>query len=134
MRPIAQKKFLGTLSRGRDLLIEVTFDETLSMPHCGLATAVTLACKDIKISSEISKHISNNNFRCYISDDIIGAQIGGALKNVFAIACGAAAGYNLGESAKASLITRSFAEIRRIGLKLGGRRRSGKVSEHVKDQ
>lgn len=87
----------------------------------GLATAVTLACKDIKISSEISKHISNNNFRCYISDDIIGAQIGGALKNVFAIACGAAAGYNLGESAKASLITRSFAEIRRIGLKLGGR-------------
>lgn len=86
-----------------------------------LPTAVTLACSDINLATQLSLELSSVLFRCYISDDILGAQIGGALKNVFAIASGAAAGYGLGDSAAAALITRAFAEMRRIGLRLGGK-------------
>lgn len=87
----------------------------------GLPTAVTLACQDINIARILSLDFSSSKFRCYSSDDIIGVQIGGALKNVFAIASGALTGLGFGESAKAALITRAFSEMRRIGIKLGGR-------------
>ncbi|MDN5248536.1 NAD(P)H-dependent glycerol-3-phosphate dehydrogenase [Bartonella sp. TP] len=86
-----------------------------------LPTAVTLACQDVALAEQLSLELSSHIFRCYISNDILGAQIGGALKNVFAIASGAAAGYKLGDSAAAALITRSFAEMRRIGISLGGK-------------
>ncbi len=86
-----------------------------------LPTAVTLACEDIDLAQALSLDFSSSKFRCYSNDDIIGVQIGGALKNVFAIASGALAGLGFGESAKAALITRAFAEMRRVGVRLGGR-------------
>lgn len=84
-----------------------------------LPTAVTIACQNIDTAQQLAKDFSSCKFRCYSNFDIIGVQIGGALKNVFAIACGALVGKGFGESAKAALITRAFAEMRRIGIKLG---------------
>ena len=81
----------------------------------GLPTAVTIAAKNIELSKEIAHLFSGPVFRCYASDDIVGVEIGGSLKNVLAIAAGAAAGRGLGASAQAALVTRGFAELRRIG-------------------
>ena len=78
-----------------------------------LPTAVTLATKDKKDFENISKLIPNKEFRIYYSNDLIGTQIGGALKNIYAIAAGVAEGLNLGENAKSALISRSFAEMTR---------------------
>ena len=78
-----------------------------------LPTAVTLATKDKKDFENISKLIPNKEFRIYYSNDLIGTQIGGALKNIYAIAAGIAEGLNLGENAKSALISRSFAEMAR---------------------
>ena len=79
-----------------------------------LPTAVTLATKNKKIFQIISSLITDKQFRLYYSNDIIGVQIGGALKNIYAIAAGIAQGLNLGENAKSALISRSFAEIARF--------------------
>jgi len=85
----------------------------------GLPTAVTLATLEKKESAEnIANILSSNSFRPYLSDDVIGTEIVGAVKNVIAIACGIIAGKQLGENAKASVITRGMAEIKRLGLKL----------------
>ena len=83
----------------------------------GLPTAVTLATKDKKDFDNISKLIPNKEFRLYYSNDLIGTQIGGALKNIYAIAAGIAQGLNLGENAKSALITRSFTEMTRYAKK-----------------
>lgn len=88
----------------------------------GLPTAVTLASEDINLSHELSHVLSGPRFRCYSSDDLMGVEIGGALKNVLALAAGAAYGRGLGASAQAALVTRGFAELRRIGIALGGKR------------
>ena len=82
-----------------------------------LPTAVTLATKDKKDFENISKLIPNKEFRIYYSNDLIGTQIGGALKNIYAIAAGVAEGLNLGENAKSALISRSFAEMTRYAKK-----------------
>ena len=82
-----------------------------------LPTAVTLATKNKKDFDIISKLIPNKEFRIYYSDDLIGTQIGGALKNIYAIAAGIAEGLNLGENAKSALISRSFAEMTRYAKK-----------------
>ncbi len=87
----------------------------------GLPAASTLACKDKKSGEDIVGMLNNNNFRIYLSDDVIGAEIGGAVKNVIAIACGIAVGRNLGENARAALITRGLAEIARLAKAKGGR-------------
>ena len=84
-----------------------------------LPTAVTLATKNKKSFEEISNLIDNKNFRIYFSNDLIGTQIGGALKNIYAIAAGIAEGLTLGENAKSALITRSFAEMTRFAEKFG---------------
>ena len=83
-----------------------------------LPTAVTLATKDKKDFEKISKLIPSKEFRIYYSNDLIGTQIGGALKNIYAIAAGVAEGLNLGENAKSALISRSFAEMTRYAKKL----------------
>ena len=82
-----------------------------------LPTAVTLATTDRKDFEKISKLIPNKEFRIYYSNDLIGTQIGGALKNIYAIAAGVAEGLNLGENAKSALISRSFAEMTRYAKK-----------------
>ena len=87
----------------------------------GLPTAVTLAAASIQVAREVADAISIPTFRLYVSDDLIGAQVGGAIKNVLAIASGIVVGRKLGESARAAVIARSFAELNRIGRVLGGR-------------
>lgn len=85
----------------------------------GLPTAVTLACADKVIGEKLVKMLGIATFRPYLSSDLIGAEIGGAVKNVLAIACGMAEGKGLGESARSALITRGFAEMVRLGIALG---------------
>ena len=85
----------------------------------GLPTAVTLACGDDAAGAMIAAMLAGPTFRPYLSDDLLGAEIGGAVKNVLAIACGMAEGRGLGESARSALITRGFAEMTRLGVTMG---------------
>ena len=87
----------------------------------GLPTAVTLACQDAQLGETLMKAIGRPTFRPYWTDDLIGTEIGGAVKNVLAIACGIVEGLGLGKSAHAALIARGFAEMTRIGIALGAR-------------
>jgi len=86
-----------------------------------LPTAVTLATTDPSKGAAVSKAIGTPYFRIYLSNDIIGAQIGGAVKNVLAIACGIVEGRSMGHNARAALITRGLAEIVRMGKALGAK-------------
>jgi glycerol-3-phosphate dehydrogenase (NAD(P)+) len=88
----------------------------------GLPTAVTLAAKDEALGKDLRDRIAQPGFRIYLTDDLVGAEIGGAVKNVLAIACGVVAGKGLGENARAALIARGFAEMTRFGLDCGARR------------
>jgi glycerol-3-phosphate dehydrogenase (NAD(P)+) len=87
----------------------------------GLPTAVTLACEDETLGQTIGQAIAIPTFRPYWADDVIGAEAGGAVKNVLAIACGISEGKGLGRSAHAALITRGFAELTRLAVALGGK-------------
>ncbi|WP_022729430.1 NAD(P)H-dependent glycerol-3-phosphate dehydrogenase [Fodinicurvata sediminis] len=90
----------------------------------GLPTAVTLACRDRLTGSRLAGALAGGAFRPYLSDDPRGAEIGGALKNVVAIACGIVEGRDLGQNARAGLITRGLAEMARLGTQLEARRDS----------
>ena len=81
----------------------------------GLPTAVTLACADEALGARLAARLARPAFRPYRSDDVLGAEIGGAVKNVLAIACGVVAGRGLGQNAAAALIARGFAEMARFG-------------------
>jgi len=87
----------------------------------GLPTAVTLAGPDLSLGEELARALATPTFRPYLTDDLIGAEAGGAVKNVLAIACGVVEGRSLGRSAHAALITRGFAEMTRFGVALGAR-------------
>ena len=87
----------------------------------GLPTAVTLACANAAVRSGLIARLGRPAFRLYASDDVMGAEIGGAVKNVLAIACGVVEGAGLGQNARAALIARGFAEMTRFGLARGGR-------------
>ncbi len=86
----------------------------------GLPSAVTLACADAALGQALMETLSAPTFRPYLASDLIGAEVGGAIKNVLAIACGISEGRGLGRSAHAALITRGFAEMTRLGVALGG--------------
>ena len=94
------------------------FAEDLS---AGLPTAVTLAAGDPALGARLQPLLATPSLRPYLADDPIGVQLGGALKNVIAIACGAAIGAGLGESARAALVTRGFAEMTRLATARGAR-------------
>jgi len=85
----------------------------------GLPTAVTLAAGTENMALEIGECLGRPHFRPYFSQDIIGAQIGGAMKNVMAVACGIVEGKQMGENARAALMTRGLAELTRYGLARG---------------
>jgi glycerol-3-phosphate dehydrogenase (NAD(P)+) len=87
----------------------------------GLPTAVTLAAADPAVGRAWMAAIGRPHFRMYLSTDLVGAEAGGAVKNVLAIACGVAEGMGLGRSAHAALLARGFAEMTRFGVGLGGR-------------
>mgnify|MGYP001196565081 FL=1 len=97
------------------------FSEEVSQ---NLPTAVTFASSNKKSFENINSLFHNKNFRIYYSDDLIGCQIGGALKNIYAIAAGITLGLNLGENAKSALITRSFVEICRFGESMGAKKQT----------
>lgn len=87
----------------------------------GLPTAITLACADAALGRKLVAALGTPSFRPYYSDDLIGAQVGGAVKNVLAIACGIVEGRGLGDNARAALITRGLAELTRLAVAKGGR-------------
>lgn len=87
----------------------------------GLPTATTIASPDRAYAQRVVATLGLPTFRPYVADDLVGAEIGGAVKNVIAIACGMAEGKRLGDGARAALITRGFAELSRLGLAMGAR-------------
>ncbi|KIC36257.1 NAD(P)H-dependent glycerol-3-phosphate dehydrogenase [Leisingera sp. ANG-M7] len=87
----------------------------------GLPTALTLACGDADLCKSLQEQLTTANLRLYRTTDTIGAEIGGALKNVMAIACGAVIGAGLGDSARAALMTRGYAEMQRMALACGAK-------------
>lgn len=87
----------------------------------GLPTALTLACADDSAGNHLQTTLSTGSLRLYRSTDVIGAELGGALKNVIAIACGACIGQGMGDSARAALLTRGFSEMQRLSVRLGAR-------------
>lgn len=86
----------------------------------GLPTAAVLGCSNPQCAEELQRFLGRERFRIYSSDETIGIELGGALKNVFAIAAGASDGFGLGDNSKAALVTRSLAELVRIGTAMGG--------------
>ena len=123
------------IERGTDLFVTEVLAEAapaashgvLSGPSfaadvvAGLPTAVTVACRDEGIAAEIAALLGSSSFRLYHSTDVRGVEIGGAAKNVLAIAVGVAKGRRFGASAAAALITRGFAELMRFGVGYGAR-------------
>lgn len=87
----------------------------------GLPTAVTLAAERLDVAEGVARRLATPTFRLYHTDDLVGVEIGGAAKNVLAIACGIAAGRRLGASAQAALMARAFAELSRFGRASGAR-------------
>ena len=87
----------------------------------GLPAALTLACRNEVMGKQLAERIGYKHFRLYWSSDITGVELGGAVKNVLAIAAGIVDGKGLGASAHAALVTRGFAELRRLGEALGAR-------------
>ncbi len=86
----------------------------------GTPAAAVVAADDHELAMGLAKFFCTGNFRAYASDDVAGVELGGALKNIYAIAAGISDGLGLGDNAKAALVTRSLAEIVRLGMKLGG--------------
>jgi glycerol-3-phosphate dehydrogenase (NAD(P)+) len=87
----------------------------------GLPTALTLAAGDAALAEALARELHQRRLRVYFSDDVAGVEVGGAVKNVMAIATGIADGLGLGQNARAALITRGLAEVMRLGVALGGR-------------
>ncbi|MHB1353135.1 MAG: NAD(P)H-dependent glycerol-3-phosphate dehydrogenase [Thiobacillus sp.] len=87
----------------------------------GYPTALTLASANIALAQRLAETLSGNRLRLYAHDDVVGVEIGGALKNVMAIAAGICDGLNFGHNARAALITRGLAEMTRLGVEFGGR-------------
>ncbi|MBM3622833.1 MAG: NAD(P)-dependent glycerol-3-phosphate dehydrogenase [Alphaproteobacteria bacterium] len=87
----------------------------------GQPTAVTLACADAMLGRAMAAALATASFRPYWSDDLTGAALGGAVKNVLAIACGIADGRKLGDNARAAVLTRGFAEMARLGVAMGAK-------------
>lgn len=88
----------------------------------GTPAAAVLAADELSLAADLQKLFCTGAFRAYSSNDVAGVELGGALKNIYALAAGISDGLGLGDNAKAALVTRSLAEIVRLGTKLGGQR------------
>jgi len=117
LHEICQEELGGSISTV--VVSGPTFAREVAM---GQPSAVTVACADEHYAEHVARMLHNDVFRAYISTDIIGVQIGGAVKNVLAIAAGIAAGLGYGANTSAALITRALAEVMRFGVSLGGQR------------
>ncbi len=87
----------------------------------GIPTAVVVACDDQETAKLIQKAFSDTALRLYINNDVIGSEVGGAVKNVIALCCGVAEGLGLGDNTKAAIMTRGLNEIMRLGVEMGGK-------------
>lgn len=87
----------------------------------GIPTSVVSASKDVKAAQEVQDILMNPTFRIYSSEDVVGVQLGGALKNVIALCAGICDGLQMGDNTKAALMTRGLAEIKRLGLAMGAK-------------
>jgi glycerol-3-phosphate dehydrogenase (NAD(P)+) len=123
----------GTGKRMTEVLHEIFPDNTvavLSGPNLAaevsrdLPSAAVLGCRNPQCAEELQSCLGSERFRIYSSDETIGIELGGALKNVFAIAAGASDGFSLGDNSKAALVTRSLAELLRLGTAMGGNPRT----------
>ena len=123
----------GTGKRMSEVLHEVFPDNTvavLSGPNLAAEiardapAAAVLGCPNHQCAEELQSYLGSERFRIYSSDETIGIELGGALKNVFAIAAGASDGFGLGDNSKAALVTRSLAELLRLGTAMGGNPRT----------
>lgn len=123
----------GSGMRMTEILHEIFPDHTvavLSGPNLAveiardLPTAAVLGCRNPQCAEELQSYLGSERFRIYSSDETIGIELGGALKNVFAIAAGASDGFGLGDNSKAALVTRSLAELLRLGTAMGGNPRT----------
>jgi glycerol-3-phosphate dehydrogenase (NAD(P)+) len=123
---------LGTLMRMSQVIIDVTgFDPSqvavISGPNlaseisAGQPAATVIACSDSGRAVAVQRMLNAGYFRPYTNADVIGTEIGGACKNVIALACGMAAGVGLGENTAAAIITRGLAEIMRLGIAVGAK-------------
>ena len=108
------KRPIAVLS-GPNLAIEVSRE---------LPTATVLACTQRELATELQNLLGTRRFRIYTGEDLAGVELGGALKNVFAIAAGAGDGLGIGDNSKAALVTRALAEMVRLGTKMGGELRT----------
>lgn len=120
----------GTGMRMTEILEEILPEHTtavLSGPNLavevsrGLPTATVLGCRQSDCAEELQQHLGSPHFRIYSSDDTAGIELGGALKNVFAVTAGASDGLGFGDNSKAALVTRCLAEMLRLGTAMGGR-------------
>lgn len=123
----------GSGLRISEMLHEIFPDNTvavLSGPNLAaevardLPSAAVLGCRNAACAEELQAYLGSERFRIYSSDETIGIELGGALKNVFAIAAGASDGFGLGDNAKAALVTRGLAELLRLGTAMGGNPRT----------
>src|SRR5439155_21860731 len=87
-----------------------------------MPTAVVLGCRDAEVLGRLQQAFTTPFFRSYTNEDVAGIELGGALKNIFALAAGVSDGLGLGDNSKAALITRALSELSRLGTALGGRR------------
>ncbi len=87
-----------------------------------MPTALVLGCPDAALAKRLQRAFATPFFRAYTSDDVAGIELGGALKNIFALAAGVSDGLGLGDNSKAALVTRALSELSRLGTALGGRR------------
>jgi glycerol-3-phosphate dehydrogenase (NAD(P)+) len=121
--------------RVSQIIAEVLAEHSLELPcavlsgpsfaqevAAGSPTAVTIASTDQAVAARIQREFSSNTLRLYTNDDVIGVELGGALKNVIAIAAGVVSGLGLGHNSTAALITRGIAEVTRLAIACGGRR------------
>lgn len=90
----------------------------------GLPTATVLGCREEAIGETLQTTLGSSRFRVYTSHEIVGIELGGALKNIFAIPAGVSDGFGLGDNSKAALVTRSLAELLRLGVAMGGEART----------
>jgi len=124
---------VGTLKRMSEVVEEVLGDVTyvaLSGPSHAeevakkLPTTVCASSTNLEAAKTVQSIFNNDYFRVYTNDDVIGAELGGALKNIFAIAAGIIDGMGLGDNTKAALMTRGIVELSRLGIALGGKQKT----------
>ena len=114
MSEILAEKFPGNtiaVLSGPNLAIEVAR---------GLPCATVVGCRDNKVAAQLQSRLGSARFRVYTSDEIVGIELGGALKNIFAVPAGVSDGFGFGDNSKAGLVTRSLAELLRLGVAMGG--------------